>query len=138
MRFSARMQTAVPFDVVEFSRSFLRSVLLNINATNNDLTKRRSVQPSQLLRGTDRYVYIRCSVKEKRRPKLADSIKMLISSARIVQTFVPRCLFLVFPSFAPRSPSRTMRPSRISLMRLLADRVSRARRRELRETKRRR
>lgn len=97
---------------------------------NNDLTRSRRVRsPSQgfCREQIDTYIHIRCSAEEKRRPKLADSIKMLIPPARIVQTFVPRCLFLVSPSFVPLppcSPSRTVRSSRISLMRLLADRVS--------------
>jgi len=49
------------------------------------------------------YTHIRCLAKEKRRLKLADSIKMLIPPARIVQIPVPRCLFLVFPLVYPFS-----------------------------------
>ncbi|KAL0102199.1 hypothetical protein PUN28_018620 [Cardiocondyla obscurior] len=48
---------------------------------------------------------IRCSaVKKKKDTRNSwDSIKMLIPPARMVETFVPRCLFLIFPLDPPPS-----------------------------------
>jgi len=130
MQFYAQMQTAVLSISNLYDCSYTRASQYQATQINNDLTRRREAcSPISFCRKRiDMYIHIRCSTEEKRRLKLADSIKMLISPARIVQTLF---LFLVF-SFASCFSSRTyLRPSRISLMRLLADRVSRARRREL-------